>query len=340
MLKFDDIFGQDAAIETLTSAYSAERLPHAMIFSGLAGVGKFTTAKALAGLFLCEEPKGTSPCGKCESCKLMDSGGHPDFHRVYKELIRFHDKTGKSKGTSISIDVIRAELVEIAAHKSILGRGKVFVIEQAELMMPPAQNALLKTLEEPQGRTLIILITDQADSLLSTVRSRCQTIAFSSLDVKRVESELVKKGVDRALAADAAQLSGGSLGTARKWIEDGVVEAWRELRSRLDRILNGKGGEDLPAWLKSAADAYAEKQLQLDELASKDQASRDGIVLYLRLAAAYFRKQLSTVDDAEALERLCAAIDAIARAEMYIDANVNMTLAFQELSLTLEEEFA
>lgn len=339
MLKFEDIFGQDAAIEMLMSAYIAGRLPHAMIFSGLAGVGKFTTAKALAGLFLCEQPKGTSPCGKCESCKLMDSGGHPDFHRVYKELIRVHDKTGKSKGTSISIDVIREELIKVAGLKSNMDCGKVFVIEQAELMMPVAQNALLKTLEEPQGRTLIILITDQADYLLPTVRSRCQTIGFSSLDLKRVETELAKKGIDRSLASDAAKLSGGSLGTAQKWIDEGVVEAWRELSVRIDKILDGKGSDDLPAWFKTAAEAYAEKQLQRDELSSKDQATREALGLYLRLVAAHFRSHFSTVDDAEELERLCSAIDAIARAEMYIDANVNTSLAFQELSLSLEEQF-
>ena len=81
----------------------------------------------------------------------MDAGNHPDFHVITRELIRYHDKTGKIKGIDLSIDVIRAELVEPAGRKPVMGRGKVFVVEQAELMNPLAQNALLKTLEEPPG---------------------------------------------------------------------------------------------------------------------------------------------------------------------------------------------
>src|SRR5262249_31728620 len=150
----DDIFGQDAAIEQLRRAYLADRLPHGLLFAGPVGVGKATTARALSELFLCELPKGAKPCGPCDSCTAFDAGNHPDFHVITKELIRYHDKTGKSKGIDLSIHVIRPEVVEKAAMKPVMGRGKVFVIEQAELMNAPAQNALLKTLEEPQGRAL------------------------------------------------------------------------------------------------------------------------------------------------------------------------------------------
>src|SRR5437016_14251353 len=129
-----------------------------MIFAGPVGVGKATTAAALGALFLCESPRDMDACGKCESCRVFASGNHPDFHVITKELIRYHDKTGKSKGIDLSIHVIRPEVVEKAAMKPVMGRGKVFVIEQAELMNAPAQNALLKTLEEPQGRALIILL--------------------------------------------------------------------------------------------------------------------------------------------------------------------------------------
>src|SRR5947209_8833539 len=201
LTNFKNIFGQETALDWLKRAYLADRLPHGLLFSGPVGVGKATTARALAGLFLCEQPKQDKPCGSCASCRVFDSGNHADYHVITKELIRYHDKTGKSKGIDLSIHVIRPEVVDKAAMKSVMGRGKVFVIEQAELMNAPAQNALLKTLEEPPGRALIILLTDQIGLLLPTIRSRCQAIRFASLDDATVLRELQKRGIAKGDAA-------------------------------------------------------------------------------------------------------------------------------------------
>lgn len=331
-----DILGQDAAIRWLADAYQAERLPHAMIFAGPVGVGKATTARALADLFLCQKPTGVSPCETCESCRAFAAGSHPDFHVITKELIRFHDKTGKSKGIDLSIHVLRPELIEPAGRKPSLGRGKVFVVEQAEVMNAQAQNALLKTLEEPAGRTLIILLTDQPGALLPTIRSRCQTLRFSPLDPETVRKELQRRGVEESLAHDAAKLSRGSLGTALKWIEDGVIAPARELAGQVDAAMAGRPPQDLPAWLKSAADAYAQKQLDRDELASKDQATREGLTLYLMIVGEHIRGQLAAQGDPTQLERACGAIDAIVRAERYLDANVNTAVVLQQLAWALQ----
>jgi DNA polymerase III subunit delta' len=335
---FDDIFGQERAIETLRLAYRADRLPHGLIFAGPAGVGKATTARALAATFLCEKPKGDLPCGRCESCRVFDAGNHPDYHVVTKELIRYHDKTGKSKGVELSINVIRPEVVEPAGRKAVLGRGKVFVIEQAELMNPAAQNALLKTLEEPAGRTVLVLLTDQPGALLPTIRSRCQLVRFAGLSDALVRKELEKRGVDRSAAAEAARLASGSLGAALRWIEDGVTSLAGELTAQLDRLAEGRPAEDLPVWLRRAAEAYAEKQLERDKLASKDAATREGLGRYLRLAAEHVRTKMRTTEDPDALEQACIAIDAIARAETYLDGNVNVALALQQLAATLERK--
>jgi DNA polymerase-3 subunit delta' len=331
------IFGQDSAIAWLQSAYLADRLPHGLIFSGPAGVGKATAAAALATLFLCEHPKGTTPCGQCESCRVMAASNHPDYHVITKELIRYHDKTGKSKGIDLSIHVLRPELIEPAGRKAVMGRGKVFVIEQAELMNPQAQNALLKTLEEPAGRTLIILLTDQPGSLLPTIRSRCQLVRFAALDEGTVRQQLIERGIDATLAAEAASLSRGSLGNALKWVEDGVIEPARELARQVDDAFEGRPPADLPGWLKKSAEAYAEKQLARDELASKDQATREGLLLYLMIAGERVRAWLAYPDDPGELNRACDAIDAIARTENYIDSNVNTAIALQQLAMSLEK---
>jgi DNA polymerase-3 subunit delta' len=335
-LSFDGIFAQDAAIGQLRRSIKADRLPHGLLFAGPVGVGKATTAAALAGWFLCEKPKADSPCGKCESCRAFSSGMHPDYHIITKELIRYHDKTGKSKGIDLSIQVIRPEVVDKAAMKAAMGRGKVFIIEQAELMNPAAQNALLKTLEEPPGRSLLILLTDQPGQLLATIRSRCQMLRFAALDDATVLRELQKRGISKSMAADAIQFAGGSLGIALRWIEDGVIEPAKQLIRQLDEIAAGKPAAQLPDWFKSAADAYAEKQLERDELSSKDQATREALGLYLRLAADHIRRRLASDSDPQGLENACEAIDAIGRAEQYIDGNVNVALVFQQLAGALE----
>ena len=340
MLKLSDIFGQDDAIAWLRRAVEADRLPHGLIFAGPTGVGKATTARALGAAFLCEQPKGADACGTCESCRVLEADNHPDFHTIVKEHIRYHDKGGKSKGITLSINVVRPELIEPASRKSVMGRGKVFVIEQADLMNDDAQNAMLKTLEEPAGRTLIVLLTDQPDALLSTVRSRCQFVQFAPLDEAVVRRELEKRKIDKKTAADAAALSGGSLGLALRWIEDGVVDAARELTVQIDDLLHGNPPDNLPQWLDAAAKAYAEKQLERDELSSKDQATREGLTLYLHIAATRFRKRLAETSDSDDLDRACTAIDAVVRAEEYLNANVNVALTLQQLAVTLERTLA
>jgi DNA polymerase-3 subunit delta' len=335
---FDDIFGQEAALEWLRQAYRADRLPHGLVFAGPTGVGKATTARALATLFLCEQPRGEQACGQCESCRAMEAGSHPDYHVITRELIRYHDKTGKSKGITLSIDVIRPELVEPAGRKSVMGRGKFFVVEQADLMQPPAQNALLKTLEEPAGRTLIVLLTDQPDGLLTTIRSRTQTVRFAPLEEKVVERELRKRNVDAETARRAARYTNGSLGLALRWIEDGVIEPATELLGQFDALFAGRAPADLPGWFKKAADSYAEKQLARDPLGSKDAATREGLTLYLMLAAEHVRRRLATLEDPDSLERACAAIDAVIRAEGYLDGNVNVSLVFQQLAAALQRQ--
>ena len=214
------------------------------------------------------------PCGVCESCRVFEGGSHPDYHVITKELIRYHDKTGKSKGIDLSINVIRPEVIAKAAMKPAMGIGKVFVIEQADLMSAGAQNALLKTLEEPAGRAMVILLTDQLNSLLPTIRSRCQVVGFGALDDDVLLSELGKRGLSKTAAAAAARFAGGSLGEALRWTNDGVIDAAEKLVGKLDDIFAGRPAGDLPDWFKAAAEAYAKKQIERDELSSKDQATR------------------------------------------------------------------
>jgi DNA polymerase-3 subunit delta' len=333
MLTFKDIFGQEKAVEALQQAYLADRLPHGLIFAGPAGVGKGTTALALAALFLCENPKAAEPCGKCQSCTLMAAGNHPDYHLVYRQLVQLED--AEKAAQALSVDVVRDYLLKPAGQKSAMNQGKVFVVEEAETLNTAAQNSMLKTLEEPYGRTLIFLLTDQPESLLPTIRSRCRLVRFAPLSWERVVAELVKRGMKEAEAADAAEFSEGSLGLVLRWRNQGVLLAAKELHGVIARILSGQPSMDLAEWLKKASEDYSAIELKKGA-GTKAQTTREGMALYLHLIAREFRVRLSQTEDAAELESLCRAIDAVAQAEEYLDANVTVALIFQQLAAKLE----
>ncbi len=328
MTRLKDIFGQDAVIADLRGAMSVDRLAHGLVFAGPQGIGKGTTAAALAAFFLCQTPTRDDACGKCESCRAIAANAHPDYHVVTKELARVYDKSGTSKATQVSIQVIRHSVAEPAGRKTVMGKGKVFVIEQAELMTPAAQNALLKTLEEPAGRALIILLTTHAGELLPTIRSRCRIFQFASLPMDLVVNQLKLRGSNPATAAQAAELAEGSLGVALRWIEEGLMDSVSAVAGAVDAAMAGKGS-DLAETLRSSAEIYTQKVLDRDEFASKDTTMRVALGLYLGIAARRIRQRLT---NPQTTERACAAIDAIAQAEKYLDANVNTGVVIAQLA--------
>ena len=329
---FNHILDQSEPIGQILTAYKHDRLPHGLIFAGPVGVGKAATAKALAKLFLCDEGNDAFAMG------LIDAGTHPDYHVITKELVRLTSKT--SKATTLSIDVVRDHLVAPAMKKTVTGKGKVFIVEEADLMQSAAQNSILKTLEEPAGRALIVLLTPKPDDLLPTIRSRAQVFRFGQLADKTIFTQLKLRGHDPKLSETATRLADGSLGTAIQWINDGVIEQAHDLQSHLDGLLMGRPTADLADWLKAASDAYAAKQIEKDELTSKDNATRAGIGTYLRLSARHFRAALRLTSDEDQLERLCQAIDHVNRCELYLEGNVNIQLALQQLNAALNDLYA
>lgn len=142
--------------------FANQRLPHALLLVGPTGIGKSALATQWSSLFLCEQPQQNAPCGHCHACLLAKQQSHPDWH-VY----------GADDAKSIGVDTIR-QLSAQLMNSPQLGRGKVAIILQAERMTEAAENALLKTLEEPPGNSLLLLLTDSAMKLLPTIVSRCQ----------------------------------------------------------------------------------------------------------------------------------------------------------------------
>ncbi len=351
-----DIQGQQTALTHLQRVLSGDRMASTWIFAGPEGVGKYTTALALARVKLCANPRKipnqidgqprvaalgpefmlTDGCGQCASCHAMESGSHPDLHLVHRRLARFHDRAGKSKATTLGIDVIRGEITGNASPenrvesklytRAKLGRGKWFIIDEADLMQAVAQNALLKALEEPPAGTYIVLITASPYELLSTIRSRSQLIEFRSLPMDVLATPLIARGLSELQARQLARISEGSLGRALQWLSaktedssDGdeaesstprVVDAKRpgtarsaesnrdsspqvlawinQIGTTLDKVASQQlGGMALADALGKCAEQYARIGMETDPLASRDRLARDGVMTMLGFTAEW-----------------------------------------------------
>jgi DNA polymerase III subunit delta' len=169
---------QQDAWRSLTARLAGGRLPHALLISGEAGLGKTLLATAFARLALCRSPREGMACGSCSSCAQFAAGTHADFNRI--ELEERDGKAGEDGQlkSSISVEQIRELIGNLTLSSSRQGGRKVVLIEPAELMSVSAANSLLKTLEEPPADTLLLLVTAAPGRLPATIRSRCQSLAL------------------------------------------------------------------------------------------------------------------------------------------------------------------
>lgn len=229
---------------TLQQRIAAQRLPHALLFSGQAGLGKLDFARLLAHSLLCEQvdAKGLY-CGQCNSCRLFAAQTHPDFQPVQPE----------SEGKDIVIAQIR-ELLDWQAKTPQYGRAKVVIIEPADRMNINAANALLKTLEEPADRALLILISDRPSSLLPTIRSRCQQLPFIAQPQAEVLPWLVGELGDENQARLLLSISAGAPLRALKLSKTDYLQRRAAFLDDFAALLNGdKEPISLAAeWLKHA----------------------------------------------------------------------------------------
>ncbi|MBM4243307.1 MAG: DNA polymerase III subunit delta' [Deltaproteobacteria bacterium] len=229
-MTLDEIQGQNHAIGLLRRAIANGRLAHAFVFAGPAGVGKRATALAIARSVLCPEKPGVG-CGSCIDCRLVGAGSHPDL--FIEDLAAAQAE--RATASMLSIEQIRRVCGSLAL-RPVRGSAKVGIVDQAERLTAEAQNALLKTLEEPRGRATLVLVTSNLDGLLPTIRSRCQRLLFAPLADALVATLLEREGVAADLARRAAALAGGSLDRARELTSEEGWARCEDLRSRLERV--------------------------------------------------------------------------------------------------------
>ncbi|MBO4325216.1 MAG: DNA polymerase III subunit delta' [Lachnospiraceae bacterium] len=219
MLSFRDIIGHKSIIEHLQQGVQTGQIGHAYIFEGDDGIGKRLTARTLAAVMQCREG-GAEPCGRCISCLQMESGNQPDVIYVT------HEKS------VIGVDDIRTQLCTPMEIKPYAGPYKIFIVDEAERMNEQAQNALLKTLEEPPEYGMILLLTNNRNAFLPTILSRAVLLSFLPV----AEQELVPFLMERAQIPDyrarlAAALAGGSPGQAL------TIASSEEFRKRKDNAV-------------------------------------------------------------------------------------------------------
>lgn len=334
-----EICGHAGPKRVLMDAMTSGRVHHCWIFQGPLGVGKCTTAMAFASLLLdsTSAPDFSGAFVADESStvhRLLRSGSHPDLHLVVKELAAFHSdpQIRKSKQRSISVEVVRDFLIDPAGMAPNLGSGglasKVFIVDEAELLNLNSQNALLKTLEEPPAKTVLILVTTNEELLLPTIRSRSQRISFAPLaaaDMRRWVSTSEESFSD----ADAEWLisfSDGAPGHFVSACELKLHEWWERMAPMLRAAEKGEHRAELASVLWECVDAYATGWVEMHPHASKEAANRAGADWVFRILAWWARDSMPRMPLVAA-----ARIDAIRDAERRLEANVNGLFAMEEL---------
>jgi DNA polymerase III subunit delta' len=215
-MPFSGIAGHKRNISVLNRILGSGRVAHAYLFSGPPGVGKELVAFGFIKALFCQSG---SACGKCPSCRKLESGNHPDLHRVEPD------------GQFIKIDQIRVLQKELG-YRPYEAPRKACIIDAAERFNLSSGNALLKTLEEPPGKAIIMLLTSSPESVLPTIRSRCQQLVFSGVSENDIATLLMSRGVESETARISASLADGSVGKALLLSNEGSSQDRIEIITR------------------------------------------------------------------------------------------------------------
>lgn len=327
MTTFRDVVGHESIIGHFKSSIEQGKVAHAYLIHGEKGTGK----KMLTGLFaktLQCEAGGTDPCGTCRSCIQCDSGNQPDIIWVTHE-----------KPTVISVDDIREQVNNDIIIKPYSSRYKIYIIPEAELMNPQAQNALLKTIEEPPEYAVIMLLTNNLDKMLPTILSRCITLNLKPVGELDMMEYLSRMGVPQAKAKFCVGFAFGNLGKA---VRLATSEEYNEIKHDCVQILkdiNRMEIYDLIDAVKKMSkyklDIYDYLDIMMmwyrDILMLKVSGSPDKLLFKEEYATL---KQQANYISYEGIENVLKALDKV---KVRLEANVNFDIAMELLLLTIKE---
>ena len=341
-MPFRDIVGHRRPLGLLSRSIARASLPPSLIFSGPDGVGKRSAALATAQALNCLSPAGGTAdgleldaCGTCAACTRISRGVHPDVRTVVP-----------GDSGAIKIEQVR-DAIEEAVYRPFEGRRRVVLIDEADALVPQAQNALLKTLEEPRPASVFILVSSRPDALLATVRSRCSNVRFGRLDVTDLASVLVRAhGYDEREALAVASLADGSVGRALAARATEFAGARASAGQLLEQVA---GGPDARTRVERA------KELVAGGSSGTSASDREHLALRLQALASLLRdlSLLAAGADARLLanldlrpgldglaklfsvERALRAFSAVDRAEGALERNVSPKVVADWLALQL-----
>lgn len=320
-MTFSRVLGHERQKEILRRALASGRLAHAYLFEGPEGVGKRLTALALARAVFCRQGTG---CGDCISCRKVDHNNHPDLHIL------------EADGTSIKIDQVRGLQKELS-YRPLEAPKKVCLIDGAERLNPAAGNALLKTLEEPTGEALLILLASQPERVLGTIRSRCQRLPFSRLPRHRIKEVLCDRlGIDETEGHILAALSEGSFKKALGRDKDLYLSRRKEILKALCALPTKSV---LPVF--DLARQLAEQKEHLPDILEIIQAFYRDLLLFLHGRAETEWVNVDLADKVrrnaarETIASLLQKLDAVTASHRHLERNVNRQLAMEILLLKL-----
>jgi len=332
-MPFRAITGHRPVLELLARASAQGTLPPSLLFSGPEGVGKRTAAIALAQALNCERPPAFGPgrdaCGECAACTRIARGVHADVLVI---------EPGDSG--SIKTEQVR-DAIDRSAYRPFEGKRRVVVIDGADQLVLNAQDAILKTLEEPPSASVFVLVTDRPDVLLPTVRSRCQRLRFGPLTPSEVADVLMRDhGMSEPAARAAAAASDGSIGRAI----DGSAEDAMEARDDAARLLQGAAASADPVRRLAGAKMLVGNAGDRDELSRRllalSSLLRDLGLLNARaddrtLANADLKPQLEVLLRSYDGDRTLQAFAVVDRALGALDRNASPKIVADWLALNL-----
>lgn len=328
MLSFHEIIGHEQIKEHLQRAIESHKVSHAYILTGEAGMGRKSLANAFALTLLCEKGK-SEPCMECHACKQVLSGSHPDLIYVTHE-----------KPNSIGVDDIREQINDTIMVRPYSSYYKIYIVDEAEKMTQQAQNALLKTIEEPPSYAIILLLTTNQEAFLPTILSRCVQMKLKPLKDFVVKSYLVESmKVPEADADVYAAFARGNLGKA---ISIASSEEFKLLHQEVLHLLKHVKAMDISELLDYIR-RLKEDNLDIYECLDFMQIWYRDVLLYKvtkDINLLIFKDEYKTINELsqnsgyDGLERILAAID---KAKVRLDANVNMELAMELMLLVMKE---
>lgn len=327
---FKDVVGHKNIIQYIGHAVTADAVSHAYIFNGEKGSGKKLLANLFAMSLQCQNrDEDGDACGKCQSCKQAISGNQPDIIRVTHE-----------KPTTISVDDIREQVNNDIVIKPYSSRYKIYIIPEADMMSVQAQNALLKTIEEPPEYAVLILLTENAEMLLPTIRSRCVMMRLRNIKDKLVKKYLMEQMEIPDYKADiCVAFAQGNIGKA---IELATSEHFNEIKEEavhLLRNIDDMQVEELMAAVKKCSAYRLEINDYLDVIAVwyrdvlifKATKNVDRVVFSDQLK--YIRERANK-SSYEGIENI---LEGLEKAKARLKANVNFELTMELLLLTIKE---